>query len=69
MITNMLFAEVGFPRDEGILPLHFGVRTHYIQAERGQDGLATQGWDALATEGRFLGRGLKGPLRRLAAMT
>ena len=36
-------------RSEGILPLYCGANAHYVPAKRGQDGLVTQGRDALAT--------------------
>ena len=37
-------------RSMGILPLHFGTGVHRALIRRGQDGLATQGRDALATK-------------------
>jgi len=40
---------------EGILPLHFGVEAHHTLTKRGQDGLATQGRDALATKNAVTG--------------
>jgi hypothetical protein len=81
LITNKLFADVGFARGEGVPPLRreaiLASLSHGAAClwpeEQGQDALATKSKGKMpsprAGEGRFLGHGLKGPLRRFAAAT
>ncbi len=69
MTTNILFADVApVTRGEGILPLRVA---GILPAIRGRDALDTKSKGGTpsprAGEGRFLGHGLKGPLRRFAA--
>jgi hypothetical protein len=84
LTTNTLFAELGsVARGEGVPPsrreailasLCLGAVGLCLEVQ-GQDALATKNEGKMPSprthrgEGRFLGRGLKGPLRRFAAMT
>ena len=81
MTTNILFTDVGFARGEGVPPLRReailaslcpGAVGLFLEVQ-GQDALATKDKGKMpsprAAEGRFLGRGLKGPLRWFAGTT